>query len=231
MREKFIVLDVEGGSACRPYNVGFIIADRYGRIYKRYSFALPECIWENVQFAVESGICLDMTKANIQEILTECGSKKLRRKYKMISIEKLYSLLIKLIKRFKISRLFAYNVTFDKNSLLRLFGQEKFEALGLEYCDIITGILNTRLLTKEYCQFCIDNGFVTEKGNIQTKAEVVYKYLTNCLDFVEEHTGLSDVLIEYEILLTAFRSHGVIDFAPCQAWRKLKKFCEEGGIA
>ena len=33
-REKFIVLDVEGMQGKRPYNVGYIMADRYGKIYK-----------------------------------------------------------------------------------------------------------------------------------------------------------------------------------------------------
>ena len=33
-KEKFIVLDTEGMSGKIPYNIGFIVADRYGKIYK-----------------------------------------------------------------------------------------------------------------------------------------------------------------------------------------------------
>ena len=214
-KEKFFVLDVEGGSTCRPYNVGFIVADRYGKIYKKYSYAIPEAIWENMANVLKTGIALEMTKSNIQEILMDFQNKRVKRKYKYISINEFYKLLEKLIKRYKIKR---------------LFGDERFNKLNLEYCDIISGILTTKLLTKKYCHFCIENGFLSPKNNILTKAEVVYKYLTNCLDFVEEHTGLSDVLIEYEILLTVFRSHKAVDFKPTVAWIKLKKFCEENGI-
>ena len=38
-KERFIVLDVEGQQTCRPYNVGYIIADRYGKIYKKRSIS------------------------------------------------------------------------------------------------------------------------------------------------------------------------------------------------
>lgn len=229
MKEKFIVLDVEGMSTCRPYNVGYIIADRYGHIYKKHSFAFCECVWENIADVLKSGQAIEMTKANIQEILQDEG-KRTKRKYKKISINQFYCLFLKEIKRYKIKRLFAYNVSFDKSALKRLFGDEKFNTLEFEYCDIITGILQTKLLTKKYINFCIDNNFITDKGNVRTKAEIVYKYLTNTLDFVEEHTGLADVLIEYQILMNVFKSHKKVSFEPCQAWRILKKFCNENEI-
>ena len=66
---------------------------------------------------------------------------------------------------------------------------------------------------------------------MQTKAEVVYKYLTNNLDFEEEHTGLSDVLIEYRILLTALKTHKKINWKPCPAWKLLKTYADEKGIS
>ena len=73
--------------------------------------------------------------------------------------------------------------------------------------DIIPIILRTKLLTKRYVDFCIENNFLTERGYIQTKAETVHRYLTNNPTFEEEHTGLSDVLIESQILLSAFSTH------------------------
>ena len=86
-------------------------------------------------------------------------------------------------------------------------------------------------MSKSYIEFCKGHGFMTEKGNVQTKAEVVYKYLTNNLDFEEEHTGLADVLIEYRILLTALKAHKKIDWKPCPAWKLLKTYADEKGIS
>lgn len=230
-KEKFIVLDVEGYSTARPYNIGYIIADRYGTIYKRVSVAFPATIWENIIDMMKTRQAEEMTKANIQEILQSMETSRRKRKYDFVSCETFKHRFAKDIERYRVKRLFAYNVSFDKSALKRLFGEKDFAKLNLEYCDIITGILTAKLMTRKYIDFCVLNGFITEKGNVMTKAEIVYKYLTNCLDFVEEHTGLADVLIEYQILLTALNSGKKLDFSPCQAWRKLKKFAEDKNIS
>lgn len=230
-KEKIIVLDVEGYSTVRPYNVGYIVADMYGTIYKKRSFALPACIWENIVSMVSSKQAVEMTKGNVEEILQELEKPKRKRKYQVTSIETFTKIFTEDVQNYKVKRLFAYNVNFDKGSIRRLIGEELFQKLNLEYCDIISGILSTKLLTKKYVNFCIDNNYLTDKGNIQTKAEVVYRYLTNSSDFVEEHTGLADVLIEYQILLSAISAHKKISWRPCVAWRQLKKFAEDNGIS
>ena len=44
----------------------------------------------------------------------------------------------------------------------------------------------------------------TNKGNIITNAEIVYQYVTDQEDFKEDHTALSDAIIESEILARIF---------------------------
>lgn len=230
-KEKFIVLDCEGMSGKIPYNIGFIVADRCGKIYKRYSFAMPENIYINITQSARTGQAVEMTAKNVQEILQDFAKPKRKRKYSCVSNDYFVNLLLKVVKRYKVKKIFAYNVTFDKTCLKSIF-KEKFTELEntVEFCDIIPMILHAKLLTKKYCEWCIENGFVTDKGNIMTKAEVVYKYLTNDLDFVEEHTGLADVYIEYNILLTAYKTHYKMYTKPCQAWKILREFCTEKGI-
>ena len=226
MIEKFIVLDVEGGSACRPYNVGYIIADRNGKIYKKHSFAFPECFWENIVTSLNNTTVKEMTCKNIQEICKQQGVKKTKRKYKNISIDNFFNFFTKEIKRYKIKKLYAYNVAFDKGSLNRLFG-ERLNESNLEYRDIMTGIFHTKLLTKRYIDFCLKNEYVTDKGNFKYSAEIVYRFLTGDKTFNEEHTGLADVLIEFDILKYVIKNHKKVDYSknPC-IWRELKKFAE-----
>lgn len=228
-REKFIVLDVEGATGKPPYNIGYIVADRYGKIYKKRSFAFPEYIWENIAETLRIGVAVDMCKKNIQEILTDYGNRRTKRKYKLITSKEFVNFFNKDIKRYKVKRVFAYNVTFDRAAISRIYG-EKFTDLTVDWCDIISGILTARLLTKSYIKYCIDNNYLTAKGNPQYKAEIVYRYLTKDSDFVEEHTGLADVLIEYDILLYAFKSHKALDFSVCSAWRKLANLKKELGL-
>ena len=222
-RKKFIVLDVEGYSNTRPYNVGFIVADKYGTIYEKYNFAFTACIMENIRITSDVAI---MTKVNIEEILTD----EYEQKYKKIAINDFIKLFTSTINKYKITQIFAYNVSFDKYSIKRLIGEDIFNSLNIEWCDIISGIVQTRLLTKKYVQFAQKNGFMTEKNHIMTKAEVVYKYLTNCMDFVEEHTGLADALIEYQILLSVFAQRKKVNFAPICAWRIIDKFIKENNL-
>ena len=228
-KEKFIVLDVEGMSGLMPYNVGYVIADRYGKIYKERSFALPENIYINIVRSAKLNQAVEMTAGNVTDILQDFKNPFFKRKYKCVGNEEFKKRLLKDIKKNNIKKIYAYNVAFDKASLKNLFGDD-FEKLEVEFIDIIPIILRTKLLTKKYCQFCIDNGYVTEKGNIMTKAEIVYRYLFNDLTFVEEHTGLADVKIEYKILLKAFQTHKKIDSTPCMAWKVLANFCKENNL-
>jgi hypothetical protein len=78
---------------------------------------------------------------------------------------------------------------------------------------------------KQFAKFAIANGFYSEKGNLQTNAEVGYKFLTGELEFVEEHTALADVEIEVEILAKCYskkeKHESGILFNP---WRIAQKF-------
>ena len=228
-REKFIVLDVEGQSSCRPYNVGYIIADRTGKIYKKRSIALPECFFENLNDAIRTGICVEMHHKNIEEITADFNALKCKRKYLSLGINEFFKMFEKDVKKNNIKKMYAYNITFDRCALERLFG-DRFNDFNFDFRDIVTGVLNTRLLTIKYLNFCKENNYITDKGNFQYKAEIVYRYLTGLKDFIEEHTGLSDVLIEYEILLSVFKTRKYTNWKPTQAWLILKKFADKNNF-
>lgn len=219
----FMVLDVEGMSSCRPYNIGYIIADKYGNKFLEKSFAVLPCIWENLQNCLQAE---KMTHNNIQSILQDIENPD--KKYAYTSIEEVKKMILRDVTSYKVNEIWAYGCSFDKGSLSRLFAED-FEILNniVAFYDIIPAIVHTMLLNKDYVKFCNKNGFITAKGNVMTKAEVVYRYLTGDLSFIEDHTGLNDCRIEYEILLTAINSGKQIDRGlKTPAWRVFKKFCE-----
>ena len=223
----FVVLDVEGMSTCRPYNIGYIIGDKFGNIFLKRSFAILPCIWENLQNCLQAK---EMTHKNIQEILGDIENTTAR-KYIYNSIEEVKKLILSDFIKYKVNEVWAYNAAFDKNSIKRLFGNDWNMIDNLvTFYDIIPAIVHTRLLKKKYVKWCNENGFITAKGNVMTKAEIVYKYLFNDLTFEEEHTGLSDCKIEYKILLAAMQTKKKIHKETVTAWRILKKFCEANEI-
>lgn len=99
---------------------------------------------------------------------------------------------------------FAYNCQFDTDKFAKTaiaYGLDNplekltavFDLWGFAYWKICK--------TDDYLKFCNDNNLRTKSGRfIPTSVEGVTKYLNNDIDFVEEHTALSDVYWELRIL-------------------------------
>lgn len=229
MSKKIMVLDVEGMSGKRPYDVGFLIADKQGKIYESYSLACLPAIWENLSttFVTSQEKAKVMTHRNIKEILETPN------KYQWLTIEQVLQILDRAIEKNQISEIWAYNCSFDRSMINKLLGEmsDIFPNIAkVIWCDIWTAVVMTRCLTKKYVKYCRKNGFVTDKGNIKTSAEVVYGYLINDNYFEEEHTGLADCKIELLLLLCAIKSKKKMSGNICQPWKLVKDFVEREGL-
>lgn len=111
------------------------------------------------------------------------------------------------INKYEPYNLYAYNSAFDTRAIAKtceIFGTKNPTANGI--VDIWKGLTDPHITeTQEYKDFCKKNGFMTKhkKPKCQAKAETVYRYLRNQVDYEEEHTALEDSKIELEILLKA----------------------------
>ena len=96
----------------------------------------------------------------------------------------------------------AYNSGFDfvKTECRELLN-------GRQFIDTWLMALQTITTKKSYEKFCVENGYLTKKRNLQTSAEVVYRFLTSNTDFIEEHTAFEDSKIEMEIFLECLKMH------------------------
>lgn len=229
-RKYVCILDVEGTSGKRPYNVGYIIGDLHGNIIVRRSFALMPFLIENLSTAIKSAqeTAREMTHKNIKEILENpC-------KYHWDMPQTFFDRFIQDLVENNVKEIWAYNCTFDKSAISRVIEylgkNNNFVQMGISWLDIWSAIVMTKCCCKKYVKFCKKNGFITEKGNCKTSAEVVYGYLTNNPNFEEEHTGLADCEIEYQILLMAKTSKKKIDGTIRNPWKLVKQFCEQNEI-
>lgn len=105
----------------------------------------------------------------------------------------------------------AFNMSFDLRALNFTFNKylhrenksqlnyEKFMKAGMLPID--SAVLFALFESKHHCYrcFCEKNGFYTDKGNIKTTAEIVYKYVANDLNFEEDHIGMYDAEVEANI--------------------------------
>lgn len=96
----------------------------------------------------------------------------------------------------------AHNTSFD---FCRTCVMDCIE--GMEFFDIMFAFYDTIAQTKRYKQFCVENGYYTEKGNCRMTAEVCYRFISGNNDFIEEHTALADTEIEAEILRACWATH------------------------
>lgn len=118
--------------------------------------------------------------------------------------------MIKDIQDYNVEFAYAFNSPFD----VRVFdfNSEWFKTSNaLDYVQTIDirGLINKLLFSEEYKAFCEENGFYTESGNYSGNAETLTKFIRQDIDFVEDHTALSDSLIEADIILYMIDKYGV----------------------
>lgn len=93
-----------------------------------------------------------------------------------------------------------------------------------ELC-IMSFACETILQSMKYAEFCDKYDLYTDKGNISTNAENVYRYLTNQPHFIEEHTGQDDTIIEAFILAECYKKNqkNVKSGVLFNTWRMIQK--------
>lgn len=227
MKKKFIVIDFEGKSTVRPYNVGIVVGDKHGNIYRTYQLTFSETFKEN--FMTTSGAVGDrMTHKNIDYIYSH------QTEFRNVTIQAFTEFFFRLIEVDNITEIWAYNMVFDKAALKRLIGIQNFTELckKVAFYDIVPMIL-PKLLTKKYIKFCVQNKYITKANNIQTTAEIVYRYLFNNVNYIETHLGLQDAIDEYKILHNAFKQKKKLIkeyTSKPKAYIQLRQFCEVNDI-
>jgi DNA polymerase III epsilon subunit-like protein len=144
------------------------------------------------------------------------NGKRILRRFKTIK-----AILRDVVAQYGIRYVVAHNASFDYRSLnytQRLLTSSKYRYFlpwGVEIWDTLKMARECLGKDEQYKQFCIDNGFTygkEDKLQCRFTAEIIYRYLTGNLDFVEEHTGLEDVLIEKDILAYCI-ANGIADGA------------------
>lgn len=98
---------------------------------------------------------------------------------------------------------YAYNCAFDLDKFSKQIPDgttNPFELIPV--FDIWDYAIQFIINTEEYQKWATENSIITESQRfISTSVESVCKYLYNNLEFVEDHTALSDVQHETEILI------------------------------
>lgn len=206
-KDLYIVGDIETANHTEDalaYDVGLAVCDRYGNLYARKSIIIKEIFFGEADL---------MQSAYYAKKIPEYLESIANNERNVANLYEVYATLQEWNKIYKPKAFLAYNAFFDMmglNRTQRYVTKSKYRYMlpyGLPVQCIWHMACQTICSQKKYYDFCVDNGFVSNAGNISTSAETVYAFITNNPDFEEEHKGLEDVLIETAIFAECVKKH------------------------
>lgn len=208
---KFIVLDTETANSIDDpmcYDVGFAVVDETGKVYETHSYVIADIFLDEKKMMKEAYFA-DKIPQYWEDIKE--GKRKLRR-FKTVK-----QILKDVCDQYQIKKIAAHNARFDYRSLsitqrwLTSSKYRYFFPYGVEIWDTLK--MARKVLAKDdsFGEFCYNNNFLTKKGLRRYTAEIIYRYITNDVGFIESHTGLEDVMIEKDILVYCLQHMPDID--------------------
>lgn len=192
----YCTLDTETvGGASNPtgmYNLGAVIHDKDGNVFATTSLLVMEHYDEirNDNYAKKNfDIYVErLNNGAISAVATECEAVEIVRN---------------LCHFYGVKYVMAYNSGFDFVKTICRDLLDEFE-----FIDLYLMALQTITHQKGYNKFCHENDFISRSGkSVATSAESVYAYITRNADYIEEHTALSDALIEMAIFVKCYSLH------------------------
>lgn len=216
------------------YDIGWVISDRMGNIVKKVNYLVQEtffvpnvfntayfcekrpiymnllkegeidtAIWNDIMEA----LILDLDECDLTTAYNACFDFKKAIPFTERYIKHLYS------SDYNVWEKSQYNKCVDilqgKNESENPdYLEPWFELRGIRYPIVdLWGLACERLINiDKYRNYCLKNKLLTASAQFfKTSAETSFQYLMNQHDFVEDHTALSDALVEVEILTKALK--------------------------
>ena len=207
-RHYIIILDTETvGTIQQPlwFDIGFVVVDTRGNMYEAHSYINYD-IYINEPELMDQ--CYYYHKLPQYEEEINAGIRIMSNTFGVRG--KLYEL----IKKYEIKEVCAHNMPFDYRAMNNTIAhvtngkQRYYLPREIEYWDTLRMARDVIIPRKSYEKFCRKHGLITEKTKKpKTTAEALYAYISDDPNFVEDHTGLEDALIEKEILKYCFKQH------------------------
>ena len=203
----YLTIDTETANSLEDpmmYDLGGVIHDRYGNVEETFSFVIYDifcadrALFDTAYYA---------EKRPMYEAQIASGDRKI------VSIFTARRHIADLCKKYNVKAIIAHNARFDyssTNKTLRYVTKSKsryFLPYGIPMWDTLKMAQDTICKQPTYIRWCKANDYCQLNGKPRATAEILYKYITQDVDFEEDHTGLEDVLIEKEIFAKCMAQH------------------------
>lgn len=186
------------------YDCGWAVVDKRGNVYRTRSFVNAD-IFLDEKDLMKSAYYAEKIPRYWEDI--KAGRRTLT------SFYNIRKTLMEDIAEFNVTEIFAHNMRFDYGTLnttqrwLTKSRYRYFFSKDLVICDTLKMARDVIAKMPTYRRFCEENGYMTKNHQVKLTAEIIFRFITKNNDFVENHTGLEDVLIEKEILAYCYKQH------------------------
>lgn len=203
----YLTIDTETANTIEDpmmYDLGGAVHDRKGNVVETFSFVIYEV------FCADRKLFDTAYYAEKRPLYEEDIANGQR---KIVSIFTARRYVRALCEKYDIKAIIAHNARFDyraTNYTLRYVTKSAYRHFlpyGIPIWDTLKMAQDTICKQKTYIKWCEDNGYVKKNGTPRATAEILYRYITQDVDFAEDHTGLADVLIEKEIFAKCMSQH------------------------
>lgn len=222
MKKKiFLVLDTETADLSGSvYDVAWVICDRRGSIIREYNALVREVFTDARRM---------MGAFYAARVFTHYAPMLDAGNIRLTSWAAIVDTLNADIQLHNASVMCAYNAGFDFRVM-----RQTHEMLGnsghvlngsMQMLDLWQLACETKLSQTDFIHMARENGWITPKGNIQTGAEIAFRYITRNGQFSEDHTALSDARIEAQILAECLRQKKRIPYGVIHGstWRLVQE--------
>jgi hypothetical protein len=200
------------------YDVGYTIADRKGVILTRKNWLVEEVFTDPDKMM---GAFYAKKLFSHYAPMLDAGTIGLAPWSKIVAEMQID------VDAFGVNVLAAYNLGFDRRVMRQTNARFGLGPIlpPMEQLDIWQFACETKLSQKAYKRIAEENGWVSSAGNIKTGAEFAYRFCSGDFGFIEDHTALSDALIETKIMADCFATkrkipYGIVNGSP---WRIVNK--------
>ena len=206
-RNYYLTIDTETANTIEDpmmYDLGGAIHDKNGRVYETFSFVIYDVFCADRELF---NTAYYAEKRPMYEAQIVNGTRKI------VSIYTARKYVADLCKKYNVKAIIAHNARFDyrsTNYTLRYVTKSKsryFLPYGIPIWDTLKMAQDTICKQPTYQRWCNVNGYCMKNGKPRATAEILYRYITQNTDFIEDHTGLEDVLIEKEIFVRCMAQH------------------------
>ena len=217
MKQVILTLDTETADLTgNVYDIAFVVHEKNGTILETYNALVDEIFTDAKKM---------MGAYYASKLFTHYSKMLADSRIGFASWGEIVAQIQRAIGEHGVTTIAAYNLGFDRRVMRNTHKALGYDGAicpsGLQQLDIWQFACETKLSQATYKKLALDSGWVSSAGNIKTGAEYAYRFCSGDFGFIEDHTALSDALIEVEILAACFATKKKIPYniVNAQPWR------------